>query len=97
MYYNLQCFSDGKEKYVDANAQPLTPGKPSAEPFPMEHGHLRVGVGLRTSRSYDLLTEAAKQVAKDEKSEASSSSSFHSLPYGASPRYYSLQYTYIDV
>ena len=86
----------GKEKYVDPSSQPLTPSKPSAEAFPLEHGRLRIGGGLRTSRSYDLITDAVKEEEKaakekerdgDQSQPASSHVHSYSLPYGASPRY----------
>ena len=82
---------------MDASPQvvpsPGGSGKPSAEAFPMEHGHLKVGVGLRTSRSYDLLPEsAAKEGAKQDKSGTSPPASFNSLPHTSSPRYV---YTYM--
>lgn len=79
--------SNSKDRYVDL--APLS-SRPSAEAFPLEHGRLRVGVGLRTSRSYELLTEAVKEEEKaSEKAKvnASQATSLHSLPYGASPRY----------
>ena len=86
----------GKEKYVDPSSQPLIPSKPSAEAFPLEHGRLRIGGGLRTSRSYDLITDAVKEEEKaakekerdgDQSQPAPSHVHSHSLPYGASPRY----------
>lgn len=83
----------GKEKYVDPSSQPLTPSKPSAEAFPLEHGRLRVGGALRTSRSYDLITDAVKEEEKEKERDgeqsqlASSHVHSYSLPYGASPRY----------
>ena len=80
----------GKDKAVDSS--PLVvqagSGKPSAEAFPMEHGHLKVGVGLRTSRSYDLLPDsaAAKEAMKQDKSGTSPPASINSLLYSSSPR-----------
>ena len=80
----------GRDKAVDSS--PLVvqsgSGKPSAEAFPMEHGHLKVGVGLRTSRSYDLLPDsaAAKEAMKQDKSGTSPPASFNSLPHSSSPR-----------
>ena len=71
---------------MEVSPQSVIPGKPSAEAFPLEHGRLRVGVGLKTSRSYELLTEAAKQEGKEDKNGTSPPTSFYSLPYGASPR-----------
>ena len=82
---------DVKERYVDTTGQAPPPpppsGKPSTEAFPLEHGHLRVGVGIRTSRSYDLLTEAVKEEVRDDKSGTSPPGLYHSLPHRASPRY----------
>ena len=93
---HTHCRDSSKEKYVDPSSQPLTPGKPSAEAFPLEHGRLRVGGGLRTSRSYDLITDAVKEdekaaKEKEREGEQSQATSSHvhsySLPYGASPKY----------
>ena len=95
-WHTCSHFRDGsKEKYVDPSSQPLIPSKPSAEAFSLEHGRLRVGGGLRTSRSYDLITDAVKEdekAAKEEERDGEQSqptpSHVHSysLPYGASPR-----------
>lgn len=74
----------------DGTSQPVT-GKDSTDAFSFEQGHLEVGsVGLKPSRSFDMLTNAQKKEEESEGGEADlfslSLGSSHSLPYGASPK-----------
>ena len=63
----------------------------SVDTFGIEHGRLHAKVGLRPSRSFELLPSSGKEAESAEVRETEEdpgltfSVGHHSLPYGASP------------
>ena len=71
----------------DLTTPTLVAGHDSPDAFPLEYGgKLKTKFGIRTSRSYDLLTDAVKDTGRDQTDGGHLSSSSHGYPLGLSPR-----------
>ena len=57
----------------------------SVDAFPIQYGQKRVGLGMRLSRSYDMLTNMGVEADKEVVLLSLSMDSRSYMPYGASP------------